>query len=492
MSEAKQKQPSRTDWRVANDPKTGREYYYNQKTKETTWNKPLDLATDEERAELERKKRETRKFFDEMERNILRKADPNYVPVDSFDDEELLDFDELPDVAQDLPDSGVLRRRGSIGGIRLVRTISSIDDDIVEMMKHRGVSEEFERVTGRFPSPTRQCKAESKPSRVMEDILDKGTPAEGKTNKPIIKRRNSTGTIYIDTTMSKQDNKATIRCVCAVIRAHMVEAEIEGIAPRRQFETFKDEDFEIDDKRDDSKEEKAARRRVPSLELVVKFFENAFNRSQMESECIIMTLIYVERLVKVTKGRFCIRYDNWRPAVFSCMILSSKVWDDLSMWNVDFSQISPAFNLQRINELELAVLDALDYEVKVPAGEYAKYYFHIRSMIARLGFHDKNSANFGSTVLPLNIEGARRLQLATESYEEAKLNQGVDRRGRCASIHVETPVKAMLSRMYSTGDNISDLQRRVFVGLEQLTHTTHNTADGGVAIGKYKRSKSKY
>ena len=236
----------------------------------------------------------------------------------------------------------------------------------------------------------------------------------------------------------------------------------------------------------------------------MKFFENAFNRSQMESECIIMTLIYVERLVKVTKGRFCIRYDNWRPAVFSCMILSSKVWDDLSMWNVDFSQISPAFNLQRINELELAVLDALDYEVKVPAGEYAKYYFHIRSMIARLGFHDKNAPDFGNTVMPLNIEGARRLQLATENYEEMKLSQG-EKRARCASIHVETPVKAMLSRMHSTGETVSDLQKRVtvgktcamvvimllytyIVGLEQLTHITHNTGDGGSAIGKFRRT----
>jgi hypothetical protein len=184
----------------------------------------------------------------------------------------------------------------------------------------------------------------------------------------------------------------------------------------------------------------------------------------MESECIIMCLIYVERLVKVTKGRFCIRYDNWRPTVFACMILASKVWDDLSMWNVDFSHISPAFDLQRINELELALLDALHYEVKVPAGEYAKYYFHLRSMIARLGFHDKDSPDYGMTLQPLNIIGARKLQLATETYEEMKLSQG-NTRSRCLSIHTETPAKALLGRMHSTGGGEShDLSRRVAVG----------------------------
>jgi hypothetical protein len=239
---------------------------------------------------------------------------------------------------------------------------------------------------------------------------------------------------------------------------------------------------------------------VPPLELVLKFFNNAYSKSQMESECIIMCLIYVERLIKVTKGRFCIRYDNWRPTLFACMILASKVWDDLSMWNVDFSQISAAFDLQRINELELALLDALHYEVKVPAGEYAKYYFHLRSMIARLGFYEKKGSGGPppGKILPLSVEGARRLQLATETYEEMKLNQ-TETRPRCVSIHTETPARIQLQRLQSTGD-VSDLQRTVAVGesavvppsspspllivsvaLEQLIHQQHSHGDGGSA-----------
>lgn len=201
----------------------------------------------------------------------------------------------------------------------------------------------------------------------------------------------------------------------------------------------------------------------------------------MENECIIMTLIYVEKLVKVTKGRFCIRFDNWRSTLFACMILASKVWDDLSMWNVDFSQINSQFDLPRINELELALLDALSYEVKVPAGEYAKYYFHLRSMMARLGVINQENVSLA----PLNMEGARKLQLATEAYEESKTtSQG--ERPRCVSMS-RAAVPLALHRAKSTTENTSlgssYLERRVHVGLEHLIHDSHTSGDGTVIDG---------
>lgn len=44
-----------------------------------------------------------------------------------------------------------------------------------------------------------------------------------------------------------------------------------------------------------------------------------------------------------------------------------------------------SFTLQRTNALELAVLQTLNFDVKVPASEYAKYYFLIRTMLIRSG-----------------------------------------------------------------------------------------------------------
>lgn len=45
---------------------------------------------------------------------------------------------------------------------------------------------------------------------------------------------------------------------------------------------------------------------------------------------------------------------TWRSVVAAAMVLASKVWDDLSMINIDFCEIcGPLFNLRRLNKLEV-------------------------------------------------------------------------------------------------------------------------------------------
>jgi hypothetical protein len=154
--------------------------------------------------------------------------------------------------------------------------------------------------------------------------------------------------------------------------------------------------------------------RVPSLTELVTFFQDLYTKSQMEMECIIMSLIYMERLTKETKGAVQVRSHNWKSLLVSAMIMSSKVWDDLSMWNADFSAVCPSFTLRRINDLELAFLEFLKYNVKVSARDYAKYYFHLRSYCVRLGLiHDLES------LLPLNLAGAKKLAVLSSQYAAA-------------------------------------------------------------------------
>lgn len=50
----------------------------------------------------------------------------------------------------------------------------------------------------------------------------------------------------------------------------------------------------------------------------------------------------------------------------SALVLSSKVWDDNSMWNRDFSEVLPSFSLGRLNQLEVAVLGVLRVSCACP------------------------------------------------------------------------------------------------------------------------------
>lgn len=228
--------------------------------------------------------------------------------------------------------------------------------------------------------------------------------------------------------MSTPDIDATLKCVCGVFRAHILQSETRELLEESEdphYRIFNDQ--EIHQKPTPKKDYRphvdfVVKAPPPSLDDITVFYRDVFRRAKMEPDCIIMSLIYVERLIKVTQGALRPRISNWRSIIFSCMVLSSKVWDDLSMWNADFSQTCPAgvhFSLQRINELELAILDTLQYKVKVPASEYAKYYFLLRSMLIKSGLasEDLKASN------PLDVEGARKLQHLSSVYQSTAANR---------------------------------------------------------------------
>lgn len=241
-----------------------------------------------------------------------------------------------------------------------------------------------------------------------------------------------------------------MQCVCGVYRAHILQAAEKSASnsPNSVCHT-KDELAQVfvDDQGGHTPKDLSE---VPSLDQVITFYENFYERSQMEIDTIIMSLIYVEKLIKETNGLVVPRAETWKcktkdrsllfpytntthsqyklstlyciiAILFSCMVLASKVWDDLSMWNVDFSNVSrrhlmlASFTLRRINELELAVLKCLNFIVRVPASEYAKYYFLIRCMLMKSG--DLNEV--GDSEKSLDMEELKNLEAPSSNYEAA-------------------------------------------------------------------------
>jgi len=250
-------------------------------------------------------------------------------------------------------------------------------------------------------------------------------------SKPaLVTKRNTCGTIHVGTTLAAPDQDAMIKCVCGVFRAHLLQsgavannitaatgtaATDRNSSPYLLSAPSQDSNYAVfKDCRPHGDYRSLDIQSIPTLEAITDFYRSIFVRSQMETECIIISLIYVERLIKKTKGELRPQSDNWRSILFSSMVLASKVWDDLSMWNCDFSKIGPCgmtFSLQRTNELEIALLSALQYRVKVGASEYAKYYFLLRGMLCRSGLASDDLTRLN----PLDVQGATNISSTSGS-----------------------------------------------------------------------------
>lgn len=470
-----EKDKRKSNWKKAVDPKSGRAYYYDTVTRATQWHKPMELTSMEERIRTAAKERKQRDFFAAMESNILK----------------CLALGSLPGTTSPEPAADRMGKQGppvknkfASKPPRCVRTISAMNENVLkELVYFDGSSPtsvsvppdvncKGENVTeienesfletwlrnGTNPSPLEKDRYDTdilasnrnfetnesllereykEFSGVYKDVINENESHENSQQvRPVLgSRRNTCGTLYIGTTMSAPDKEATIKCVCAVYRAHILQSikEEESSSFFEEYEVFNDLQFTSSHNFfDDDNTVKGMEREysddtlfsedilgelyVPALEEITSFYRTIFLMSKMESDCIIISLIYVEKIMRATNNGVRPTLENWRSLIFSCMIMASKVWDDFSMLNVDFTEACPAgvsFSLQRVNELEMAVLHCLNYEVKVLASEYAKYYFLLRSMLIQSGL---GSEEFSSSN-PLNLEGAKQLEYSSSNYK---------------------------------------------------------------------------
>lgn len=102
---------------------------------------------------------------------------------------------------------------------------------------------------------------------------------------------------------------------------------------------------------------------IPSETEIYDFGHQLFKSVQLSSECSIVCLIYVERLMEVAKVPLLAC--TWRPIFMCGLLLASKVWQDLSSWNIEFSSVYPQFSLEAINKLELNFLRNVKWDLYI-------------------------------------------------------------------------------------------------------------------------------
>jgi len=159
---------------------------------------------------------------------------------------------------------------------------------------------------------------------------------------------------------------------------------------------------------------------IPSETEIYEFGHQLFKSVQLSSECSIVCLIYVERLMEVAKVPLLAC--TWRPIFMCGLLLASKVWQDLSSWNIEFASVYPQFSLEAINRLELNFLRNVKWDLYISSSLYAKYYFALRSLVEKQDFRQRYNRMVGGVDTVAQSE-ALKVQKRTEQVKEEALLQ---------------------------------------------------------------------
>lgn len=162
--------------------------------------------------------------------------------------------------------------------------------------------------------------------------------------------------------------------------------------------------------------------RIPSESEIYEFATQLFDRVQLSSECSIVCLIYMERLMEQAKVPLLV--STWRPIFMCGLLLASKVWQDLSSWNIEFASVYPQFSLDAINRLELLFVKSMNWDMYISSTLYAKYYFALRSVVEKPDFRNRYNRMVG--VVETNaLSGKKVEQRSTQVKESLQLSSSL-------------------------------------------------------------------
>ena len=232
-------------------------------------------------------------------------------------------------------------------------------------------------------------KRNKKPMEMFRPSCDAYTPRMERkkiTYKPAEMRTPVQNMATTMGTLSRPNFRDALRRVAMLLRQHIVKIEQrfnsdarlgdEGLFKRSMMDAFSEEKFATPRYKCTVVRVPMARPgmvfglkqirpkyEIPSEEEIYEFAHQLFKTVQLSSECSIVCLIYIERLMEASKVPLLA--STWRPIFMCGLLLASKVWQDLSSWNIELASVYPQFSLEAINRLELQFLRMVKWDLYI-------------------------------------------------------------------------------------------------------------------------------
>uniref|UniRef100_G1Q863 Cyclin N-terminal domain-containing protein n=1 Tax=Myotis lucifugus TaxID=59463 RepID=G1Q863_MYOLU len=117
--------------------------------------------------------------------------------------------------------------------------------------------------------------------------------------------------------------------------------------------------------------------RDPELKIVYRFVCTLFRAEHLTAECAIVTLIYLERVMRYATIDLC--PTNWKRMLLGAATVAYELWDKQALWDVPYCQlINNIITVEDMNEIEMQFLNYIQFDTDIPASLFAKYYFDLR------------------------------------------------------------------------------------------------------------------
>mmetsp|Transcript_31453 Transcript_31453/g.61335 ORF Transcript_31453/g.61335 Transcript_31453/m.61335 type:complete len:249 (+) Transcript_31453:34-780(+) len=171
---------------------------------------------------------------------------------------------------------------------------------------------------------------------------------------------------------------------------------------------------------------------MPPVRGIFDFLNKVFEVGQFNTECCVIMLVYMNRLIGVTG--LPLTQSNWKPIAISALVLAQKVWDDTPLVNADFSILYPALGVQQINMLERRFLDVIEFKLSVSPSLYAQYYFELRS-ICEEG---------AQTFRPLQRAKLKKLEARSHLSEQYQKRKSYNKARTMTIDQIAIPVKRLV------------------------------------------------